>query len=337
MIISFLSITMMALTVSIGAEESSNHICMMGEVGSKCSRGCWNESDSKFSNGTRACVVVGFGHFSPHDDDCRYPCEPGTYSNTQNAERCTSCPGGSHASGSGHSECEICPPGTYSNIRGGTYCVPCDSKFYDGDGANSMEVFDGVAYCICNQCQKTMDPSSAPSKSTTILSIESFLSNSSAPTVSPTNNNDTFDEKKIIHLYDSNEESKCQERYRCPSEWNRVLQPVLVSLFLLSVIAFVHYLSIRCIQRNSEKPIDKPRPPSLSTASSALEETKSISDSDDLQSDAEIGDCTTFDSPESRHGHDEGETTDNEQINYMEMMHQAWSKMCQPCKMPVTT
>lgn len=249
----------------------------------------------------------------------------------------SSCPGGSHASGSGHSECEICPSGTYSNIRGGTYCVPCDSKFYDGDGANSMEVFDGVAYCICNQCQKTMDPSSTPSESMTILSIESFLSNSSAPSVSPTNNNETFDEKKIVHLYDSNEESKCQERYRCPSEWNRVLQPVLVSLFLLSVIAFVHYLSIRCIQRNSETPKDKPRPPSLSTASSALEEAKSISDSNDLQSDAEIGDCTAFDSPESRHGHDEGDTTDNEQINYMEMMHQAWSKMCQPCKMPATT
>ena len=118
----------------------------INDPGSSCSQGCWLISSESSSNDK--CQPVGVGYFSPNNDNDRYPCEPGSFSNTETAASCRSCPAGSYAYKEGMTGCDLCPPSTYSAEPQSTYCLECEALFYDGDGSVNIQVFNGISYCL---------------------------------------------------------------------------------------------------------------------------------------------------------------------------------------------
>lgn len=248
LVMTMIVVTPLHFAASSSAEDSSSLCPMTAEA--QCTGGCWDESEQNLLE-TQECAPVGTGYYSPQNNGFRYLCDPGTYSDIQNAQFCKKCPGGSYASARGQSECDICPSGTYSNTLGGTYCIPCDTKYYGGGGANSMEVYDGIAYCVCRNC-RTAAPSSAPSEIYS-MAPSATPSQSAVPTIV---NETLTDEDITLALYGTgygpNEcleedylwHNKCS---RCPSELKQILFPILVTLFLLGVIILLHCLPGRCI------------------------------------------------------------------------------------------
>ena len=85
---------------------------------SDCMEGCY------FGGGTvscglgcvaRVCLPVGQGFYSPVDDNTRYPCPPGEYSDIAEAQVCTQCPEDTYQDALGQISCTSCSPGTFTN------------------------------------------------------------------------------------------------------------------------------------------------------------------------------------------------------------------------------
>ena len=134
---------------------------------SSCPEGCWHDDDdanavemTTFSDTSppRECQPAGFGYYSPRNDDQRYPCGRGSFSNIQTAESCTSCPAGTYASSEAMNACEVCPASTYSGMPRSSGCSLCDPTYYSGVGANSVQVWNGIAYCVLST-SSTDEPS----------------------------------------------------------------------------------------------------------------------------------------------------------------------------------
>ena len=75
-----------------------------------CPGGCYSlrgsAQDVVFENGTVPCTQVGKGFYSPDKNNSRYLCEPGTYSDINNAEACERCPSRSYSVEPGSVDCE---------------------------------------------------------------------------------------------------------------------------------------------------------------------------------------------------------------------------------------
>ena len=154
--------TALLLTLSVSQDQGCGLF-----VGS-CPQGCWLASGIVFSDGSRMCVPVGEGYYSPRNNDLRYKCNSGTFSNFPTAEVCTSCPAGTYSSSQGSVSCSVCPAGTYSGRPQSQYCSLCDPTYYSNEGANSAEAFGGKFYCILLTSAPTPLQSSLPSISPSI-------------------------------------------------------------------------------------------------------------------------------------------------------------------------
>lgn len=133
-----------------------------------CPGGCWTtDPNLTLPDGTRQCNSVGVGYFSPQNDNLRYVCPQGSFSNTTNASACVVCPAGTHSSSEGRAtECDRCPAGTYSGVPGSSYCAPCLRDFYDQAGANAAELWNGRLYCHFIEAAIDDETTAAPSMAT---------------------------------------------------------------------------------------------------------------------------------------------------------------------------
>jgi hypothetical protein len=130
-----------------------------------CGPGCFNKDNLVLNGGLRICAPVGAGYFSPSNDNTRYECESGSYSNHDEAEFCSICDAGS-ISGVGFRDCFLCPSGFYQELPGQATCKECVPG-YDGDGANdfSYNAMTNTLYCELTGVEPSMVPSFSPSNS----------------------------------------------------------------------------------------------------------------------------------------------------------------------------
>ena len=104
------------------------------------------------------------GTWRTTDDGSCIPCEPGSFSTTNNSVSCTSCAVGKYSHVKGSSSCAPrCGPGFYSTTTGestffsGT-CIPCPLNFHAPDGSISVDNctcaagFFGPAGGPCSPC-----------------------------------------------------------------------------------------------------------------------------------------------------------------------------------------
>ena len=119
------------------------------------------------NGGLRICSPVGPGYFSPSNDNNRYLCPRGTYSDQDEAASCSICEAGS-ISNAGFAECSLCPSGFYQELPGQYYCKQC-TPGYNGDGANnfSYNMESNILYCELTGVEPSMIPSVSPSASPT--------------------------------------------------------------------------------------------------------------------------------------------------------------------------
>jgi hypothetical protein len=238
--------------------------CPIVPAGASCPQGCWHESGLIHGDGSRACVHVGMGQYSPRNDNRKYPCGMGTFSNIDHAELCSSCPAGTHASTAGRSECQACIPGTYSGIPRSAYCIPCDPEHYNGEGANSVQVWNGAVYCVLFTFEETLaatsPPTSAPTMTPTMTptstptvtpSMTPTSTPTSTPTVTDTNNhNDTL---AVVGDIPSSGESCSDSEFdfhgqctQCPSTVRAFLHPLWLLMFVVGVLVLLHHLPSCC-------------------------------------------------------------------------------------------
>jgi hypothetical protein len=138
-----------------------------------CPSGCWNSNGVVGSDGTRYCHPVSRGFYSLVNNDDRYPCEPGYYSNQDAADICEPCPWGTYAPQIESKTCTPCPPGSYNPYFGSDWCSTCDQGIYDGTGSDFTLSVGGIRYCL--------EP--PPNE---FLSYEPYSSPSQTPPLSPT-------------------------------------------------------------------------------------------------------------------------------------------------------
>eukprot|EP00980_Cylindrotheca_fusiformis_P006206 scaffold1327_cov124-Cylindrotheca_fusiformis.AAC.10 len=145
-------------------------MCPKVEAGSHCPEGCWNKSGKAIFDGSRECVLANAGYYSTASDDDQFP-----------------CPAGSFTSMEGESACHACPAGSFSAL-GSVFCIPCDPTHYNGDGANSIQVWQGVSYCIrVPPTQEMPAPSpQLPTATTFPTTYPTTASTTSSPTIVPT-------------------------------------------------------------------------------------------------------------------------------------------------------
>lgn len=154
-------------------------------VNTSCPKGCYlPEKEQIDDNGFRDCVDVGVGFFSPLDDDKRYNCAPGYYSNSQTASKCTPCPAGSIGTSEGATECFDCLPGLFQSYQGKTECWPCDDSYYNGSGSNTIYYGPEGNDFFCLKYQYSYAPSQEP----TALLVPSV-----APSMAPSSNPSAYD------------------------------------------------------------------------------------------------------------------------------------------------
>ena len=151
------------------------HVCGGGTGSSRCSGGFWTPAAADPHH--QPCQPVGHGYYSPNNDNRRYPCPLGTYSNQLNAVTCEECPAGtfsntatavpsSSSSSSltagllspplgatapgGAVTCEPCASGTYTPLPSSVICLSCDPSHYDGFGSDYgyQDVVNGTVYCV---------------------------------------------------------------------------------------------------------------------------------------------------------------------------------------------
>ena len=89
------------LSTTLLWSSSATHMCPIVPAGALCPQGCWHECGLIHGDGSCSCVPSGVGQHSPRNDNCKYLCGMGTYSNIDGTELCSSCPAGTHASTAG--------------------------------------------------------------------------------------------------------------------------------------------------------------------------------------------------------------------------------------------
>ena len=114
-----------------------------------CDAGCWNDDGIILDNGTRLCVPVEPGYYSPSGSNMRLKCEKGHFSSEYQAPSCIACEPGSIAVADG-TGCMPCPRGTYQDAYGGKVCYSCNSDIYSRPGANRISS-DG--HCLLVQSE----------------------------------------------------------------------------------------------------------------------------------------------------------------------------------------
>ena len=156
-----------------------------------CGPGCYNKDNVVLNGGLRICIAVGVGYFSPRNDNNRYACSRGTYSNNTEAESCSVCPAGS-ISDVAFRECFLCPAGFYQELPGQYTCKQCVPG-YNGEGANSFfyNVNSNTLYCDLTGIAPSEIPSQSPSQTPTMTKSESpstmpSRSPSEVPSLAPT-------------------------------------------------------------------------------------------------------------------------------------------------------
>jgi hypothetical protein len=191
--LSTFSLHLVLVAITTLRSGTATPVCPLVDSTSFCPQGCWHGSGITFSNGSRQCEPVGTGYFSPRNDDGRYPCAPGTFSNMETAEVCVSCPAGTHASVEGMDTCHVCPSSTYSAMPRSTSCSLCDPTHYSGDGANSVQVWNGNIYCVLSTIAPeavtiTASPTASPSKAPSNAPTHSTTAPTDAPFAIPSTN-----------------------------------------------------------------------------------------------------------------------------------------------------
>lgn len=158
-----------------------------------CGSGCYNKDNVVLNGGLRICVPVGVGYFSPRNDNNRYACPRGTYSNNTEAESCSVCPAGS-ISDVAFPECFLCPAGFYQELSGQYTCKQCVPG-YNGEGANSFfyNINTNTLHCELIGIAPSEVPSQSPSQTPTMLKSEHPSSMpsiypSEVPSLAPTAN-----------------------------------------------------------------------------------------------------------------------------------------------------
>ena len=138
-----------------------------------CGSGCYNKDNVVLNGGLRICVPAGVGYFSPRNDNDRYVCPRGTYSNNTEAESCSVCPAGS-ISDVAFRECFLCPAGFYQELPGQYTCKQCVPG-YNGEGSNSFfyNVNTNTIYCELTGIAPSEVPSKSPSQTPTMTKSES--------------------------------------------------------------------------------------------------------------------------------------------------------------------
>jgi hypothetical protein len=265
------SLLLIEKSMLVVAEAAKKGICPDKEAGSFCPEGCWHESGIAFSNGFNKCEEVGFGYYSPQNENLRYSCEPGTFSNLEKAVMCISCPMGTYSPMRGQSGCVACPTGTFSGMLGSITCDPCDPTFYQGVGANTKQVWGGISYCVLSSefiplptTENALPPSSVPTMLVSLYPSQldtKSVTPSVAPMVSlstPTDLiNQTLTNNMTIEVFnpDQSARSQCEDNQfkwhskcsKCPSKTESIVFPVLVVLGLTGVICFVYHLPAHTI------------------------------------------------------------------------------------------
>jgi Tyrosine-protein kinase ephrin type A/B receptor-like len=157
----------------------------------RCGPGCYNKDNVVLNGGLRICIAVGAGYFSPRNDNNRYACARGTYSNNTEAESCSVCPAGS-ISDVAFQECFLCPAGFYQELPGQYTCKQCVPG-YNGEGANSFfySVNTNTLYCELTGIAPSEVPSQSPSRTPTMTKSQSPSTlpsryPSEVPSMSPT-------------------------------------------------------------------------------------------------------------------------------------------------------
>ncbi|KAI2502716.1 hypothetical protein MHU86_11701 [Fragilaria crotonensis] len=154
-----------------------------------CGAGCYNKDNLVLNGGLHICSPVGAGYFSPRNDNARYECESGSYSNHDEAEFCSICDAGS-ISGVGFRDCFLCPSGFYQELPGQANCKEC-APGYDGDGANDFayDSMTNTLYCELTGVEPSMVPSLSPSNSPTLRASSTPSQEPSRhPSASPSRN-----------------------------------------------------------------------------------------------------------------------------------------------------
>jgi hypothetical protein len=254
--------------------------CPMIGDGEFCPGGCWlsatEELQLPVGNNGRQCTSVGFGYFSPDNSNQRRKCPMGTFSDTENARVCEDCEAGSFASGEGQMECQLCPAGSFSDSTKSTICIPCNDQFYNGEGTNSAEMWNGEYYCI-DPTPPTFSPSMAPTQATTTSlyapsSVPTQFA-SSAPTMSASSgatgastdqaggdDNNSDDEDTVVSQEDyvstldksfscDSEENMFQwhrQCRQCPSKTEQGLLTFVTFLFLAAIIIVLEKIVPLC-------------------------------------------------------------------------------------------
>jgi Tyrosine-protein kinase ephrin type A/B receptor-like len=136
-----------------------------------CSGGCYAaENTSIAANGTRVCIIVPHGFYSPPGDDILYMCPAGFYALDGSSE-CTLCAAGSASGIAGSGWCQLCPPSTFSSSEGAVSCSSCNSSLYNGPGSDTvLTVKDhqsSILYCQKPLKDSLRDPTSAPTQDET--------------------------------------------------------------------------------------------------------------------------------------------------------------------------
>ena len=133
----------------------SGQVISCGLFSEACPGGCYRARSEE-------CMEVGLGHFSPNNDDERYKCLPGFFSNLTNAEACLECASGSMSSEFASEKCISCPIGSFQAFAGKWWCVPCNQttaefrKWYCDPPQGAVDERDSV------QQSSTAIPSAAP-------------------------------------------------------------------------------------------------------------------------------------------------------------------------------
>jgi hypothetical protein len=231
-----LSLFFLTISLFVNCVSASGGLCpTIVPVGSYCPEGCWHESGITLIDGSRECVPVAHGYFSPQNGDYRLP-----------------CPAGSYTSDEGQGKCHTCPSGYFSEL-GATYCALCDSMYYDGDGANAIQVWEGVAYCIhvtpATAMTTTISPSPAPtisdcttltasSQPSSIEANQTLIVNMTSPeALNFEEDEQCIKDSMIWH-------GKCRQ---CPSRIQSIAGPIAIALVLSIAITLVHHLPDNCI------------------------------------------------------------------------------------------
>lgn len=213
-----------------------------------CPQGCYHASGILNSDGTRTCEPVGAGYYSPPNDNLRYICSFGTYSASDTAHVCSSCPPGTHSSSAGASTCEICPRAHYSNLPGSIFCSPCNPEVYNDEGSNAIQVWSGTIFCAITVPSPTSHPLASPTMtptgSSTNISVpdaqsafeySTLLNNKTSATLKDEINDQENDDSCSISEYEWH--TSCTS---CPSTFRTFFHPFWITTMLVATITVLH-------------------------------------------------------------------------------------------------